>query len=279
MLSCQIFTGPQLAHKLRVIQQAGLSNLRIVSDFDRTLTQAFVDDQPAFTSFSVLQQPGLLSDQFRQYSQQLYNIYRPLELDNSLDAQLKAQKMEEWWTYSLQALIDDQLHQDLIQQVVQNNSFKWRRGAVDLFTLTQQQQLPLAIFSSGLGNIIQAFVTHQQVPTKSMQIIANYLEFNQAGIAYKYLTPVLHAANKNELTLTERHQQVLDLTRKNVILLGDQIGDSYMSQETPDGCVLRIGFLNEAIDANLGKFQEMFDVVITGDASFDFVNNLVNDLT
>lgn len=278
MPSNRIFTGPRFVNKLQLIKNSGLSNLRIVSDFDRTLTQAFVDGRPTYTSYGILQQPGLLSEKFRRYSQQLFQTYRPLELANDLDEQTKTQKMNEWWTYSLQALIDEKLHQDIIKKVAQSDGFVWRSGATDFFSLTKENHIPMAIFSAGLGNVIQEYISHHQVLHEAVQVIANYLEFNDAGFAYKYLTPILHVANKNELTLIERNQQVLDLARKNVMLLGDQVGDASMSQEVADGCVLRIGFLNEEITAHLTKFQETFDVVITGDESLDFVNNLINDL-
>ncbi len=278
MLDQQIFIGPRFSTKLQAIKAAGLVNLRVVSDFDRTLTQAFVDGVPTYTSFGILQQPGLLSDRFRQYTQQLYQTYRPIELANDLDEQLKMKKMNEWWIYSLQALIDEKIHQDTIKQVVQQSGFVWRTGVLDFFQLTKQKAVPMAIFSSGLGNTIQEYIVHHQIADNLVQVIANFIEFNEAGYAHRYLTPVLHAANKTEATLRERHQRELDFARTNVILLGDQLGDSQMSQETGSGTVLKIGWLNEEITANLAKFQSIFDVVLTGDAPLDFVNDLMDDL-
>jgi 5'-nucleotidase len=274
----QIFTGPNFDLKWQQIKTAGLTDLRVVSDFDRTLTQAFMAGKPTYTSFSILQQPGILSEKFRLYTQELFRTYRPIELANDLDEEYKNQKMEEWWTYTLQAIIDEKLHQDTILQVVQHEGFIWRAGATDFLKQIQQLELPFSVFSSGMGDVIKTFFKLQEIFPTQVEVIANYLEFNEAGYAYNFLTPVLHAANKNETTLKARQISENYTDRSHVLLFGDQIGDAQMSQDLPDNCVLRIGFLNEEIETNLSKFQQTYDAVVIGDGSFDFVNNLIDEI-
>jgi 5'-nucleotidase len=65
--------------------------------------------------------------------------------------------------------------------------------------------------------------------------------------------------------------------RKNIILLGDSLGDSNMAQEFDYNAILKIGFLNMNTEENLEKYKEHYDVILTNDSSTEFILNLLNE--
>ena len=67
--------------------------------------------------------------------------------------------------------------------------------------------------------------------------------------------------------------------RKNVILMGDSLGDLDMAAGVKDPeCVLTIGFLNKNIEASLPKYQNSFDLVLVDDQSMTIPNTLLTDI-
>ena len=66
--------------------------------------------------------------------------------------------------------------------------------------------------------------------------------------------------------------------RTNVLLLGDSVGDVHMAdgfKEMHKLNIVKIGFLNHHEEEMLPKYMELYDIVLTGDASMDIVNSLV----
>jgi hypothetical protein len=42
--------------------------------------------------------------------------------------------------------------------------------------------------------------------------------------------------------------------------------------------LLKIGFLNEAVEENLENFKKTFDVVLLGDPGMEYINNLLHEM-
>ena len=278
MLSQKVFIGSQTATKMQRFKNQGLSNLRIISDFDRTLTQAYANDEPVPTSFSILEKSGILSSNYVFRVQQLYNKYRQIELDNNLNYDIKTEKMKEWWLLTMKAIVEEKMHRETFKSLASSEKIVWRTGAVQLLNFSKQQQLPFAILSAGLGNVIEEFINFHQVTFDLLKIMANYFKFSQTGLAEEYIQPLIHSVNKSESVMSQylTSQEIAD--RHNVILLGDQLGDAGMCSNTDQIQVLKIGFLNENIEDNLLKFQTAFDVVLTGDAPLDYVGDFLSSL-
>lgn len=66
--------------------------------------------------------------------------------------------------------------------------------------------------------------------------------------------------------------------RKNVILLGDSIGDMGMIEGFEYESLLKVGFLNFDYDKLREEYKKNFDVVLEGDGDFNQVNSLIRDL-
>lgn len=277
--SPDIFLGPKFATKQRALTEAGSSSIRVVSDFDRTMTKAFHQGLPSATSMSIFYRTDLLSDSYTEYNSKLHDIYRPIELDNSIDEKTKYKKMEEWWTLCLEAMLKENISVDLIKEITRISDLFWRPGTTELFSLTTQKQIPLIVFSAGIGNVIEEYLQQHQVLSDWVRIVSNFLKFDQAGKAVDYTRPVLHAANKHEAFFRGLNEFADHNGRHFTILLGDQLGDATVVQDLDQETVLKIGFLNQGVESDLRKYQDTYDAVITNDGSMDFVTRLIEQLT
>ena len=83
--------------------------------------------------------------------------------------------------------------------------------------------------------------------------------------------------NKDETILREIPEIYSNIqNRRNVLLLGDSVGDLGMIEGFEYNNLLKIGFLNFDYDKSRKDYERNFDVVLEGD--FNYVNNLVRDL-
>lgn len=90
--------------------------------------------------------------------------------------------------------------------------------------------------------------------------------------------PLIHVLNKGEVALKDTPFYVLASARPNALLMGDSLGDLQMGGGLDHTTLLTIGFLNHSVAENLASYASHFDVVITYDSSFDWVNQLISRL-
>lgn len=91
--------------------------------------------------------------------------------------------------------------------------------------------------------------------------------------------PLVHMFNKDCRHIVEQypHSFENDLRpRRNVVLLGDGLGDVTMADGLPTAAVMRVGFLNDNIDMLLERYIAAYDVVITHDGPADGVVRLLH---
>ena len=88
--------------------------------------------------------------------------------------------------------------------------------------------------------------------------------------------PLIHMFNKNLGAVP----QELQPKRKNVLLLGDGMGDVTMA----DGgsaqleTVLKIGFLNKQVQENHEKYDQAYDILITDDSGMKPVETILKEV-
>ena len=90
-----------------------------------------------------------------------------------------------------------------------------------------------------------------------------------------YNRTILHSMNKKGYI----YHHAKDL-RRNVILMGDIIEDSFMASDDMHDTILSIGFLND-METNghlLPKYMETFDIVVSGDGPLSAVNLILEHL-
>ncbi|BBN69122.1 5'-nucleotidase [Prunus dulcis] len=177
--------------------------------------------------------------------QELYEHYHPLEFSPTIPIEEKAKLMEEWWTKTHGLLIEGGLTYDGIRQSVADSTIAFREGVVELFEFLEERDIPILIFSAGLADIIEE-VLRQKIHRlfKNVKIVSNRMVFNNNGHLVSFQGKTIHSLNKNEHALdmaAPLHDRLGDnidaptyenasvKTRRNVLLLGDHIGDLGMS--------------------------------------------------
>lgn len=172
---------------------------------------------------------------------------------------------------------------------MQANTITFREGFHDIFAVLTQQNVPTLIFSAGLYDVIHAVLDKEyasptegqatisttttndsEVPS-NVHVISNMMQFDDTGTVVGFEGKLIHSLNKNASVVldTPFWQQCQSEKRRNVLLLGDSLGDARMADglECEDDEIVRIGFLNDRVSEKLDVYLQHFDVVLTNDSS------------
>ncbi|MFZ2151214.1 MAG: hypothetical protein WAZ12_02520 [Candidatus Absconditicoccaceae bacterium] len=270
----------KLDREMENIIHDGISNLWIISDFDRTFTKAFVKGKPRASLLSILRDENYLTPDYSAKAQALFDYYHRIEMDLNVDIETKKKFMLERWTKHFQLLIQSGLSKQDIQQAIQSENIEFREGALGLFDLSNEYNIPLVIFSaSGLGyDGIYRYLKKFNKLYKNIHIASNTFQRDRDGYALDIQKPIIHSFNKDAHTLFNLpfYKEIKD--RKNVVLLGDTIGDSHMIDGFEYKNLIKIGFLNDKIAPNLEEYKKSYDIIITDDGSLNYVDRLIKKL-
>ena len=133
--------------------------------------------------------------------------------------------------------------------------------------------------SCGLGvETISMFLEMKEKLHDNVYIVSNSFQWDDRGNAIKVNEPIIHNMNKDELAIqnSDVFNQVKE--RKNVLLLGDSLGDIQMVEGFNYDNIIKIGFLNTDVENRLEQYKKHYDVVILNDSSMEFVNDLVREI-
>ena len=260
--------------------KTGSETIHVVTDFDRTLTKAYVDGKKMPSMISVLRDGNYLTSGYAEKAHGLFNKYRPIELDTEISEDEKKKAMFSWWKEHFDLLIESGLNKKNIEDAVNLGNAQIRDGLPEFFSTLRSHNIPVAIISSnGLGgDSISMYLEKKDIVYDNIHIISNSYIWDEDGNAVGVKEPIIHAANKDETAI--RDTPVFDLIkdRKNVILLGDSIEDIKMVSGFEYDNIIKIGFLNENQEKSLEAYKRNFDVVICNDSGMDYVNSLLKDI-
>jgi cytosolic 5'-nucleotidase 3 len=264
--------------KKGIFIETGKENFHIISDFDRTLTKAFAENEEKHSSFSWIRENEYLGPKYTKEAYRLFEIYYPLEISPELSQEEKNSKMNEWWEKHIQLFIDNGLNKEIIEKTIKENDIELRNNCKRLIQTLEKENIPLLILSAGLGDVIKGFLEKEKIMNNKIHIISNFFEFDKDEKAVGYKSKIIHTFNKNESSVKNTPYYEEIKTRKNVILLGDNLGDLMMSEGIDHNSIIRVGFLNENEEKLLEQFKDNFDVIILNDGPMDFVNDLVKEI-
>lgn len=264
----------------KIFREEGINKIHVLADFDRTLTKAFVNGKKIPSITSRLRDGGYISKDYSEKSTTLANHYHPIEMNQNISMTEKKKEMKEWWTKHFELLIDSGLNKKHIESIVDEGIIQFRKGAENFLKTLNKNKIPLIIISSsGLGyDSIEIFLKKNKNMYDNIHIISNSFKWDKDGKAIGINEPIIHVFNKDEQSI--KNYPVYDLieNRKNVILLGDSIGDLGMITGFNYDNLIKIGFLNDNIEENLELYQKHFDVVLTNDSDMAYVNELVGEI-
>lgn len=230
---------------------------------------------------AILRDGDYLTPDYREKAHALASKYAPMEKDPNLSLQEKKKAMDEWWATHFDLLIKSGLNKKDLEKVTESSNIQLREGALEFIDFLREKNIPLVIMSaSGLGEAIFMYLQKHGRLYDNVHIITNQYEWDKNGNAISVKKPLIHALNKDE-TLVKDSPSIFEKIedRKNVLLLGDSPNDIGMVEGFDHKNLIKIGFLNEKVSENLEEYRENFDVVLTNDASMDFANRFIREIT
>jgi len=260
--------------KINNLKADGINSLHIMSDFDNTLTKS----EKTKSMMAILRDDEYLTPDYPEKARNLYNKYHPFEIDPKLNLKEKSKKMLEWWGTHIKLLVASGMNKEVIDDIIKRKRIHIRDGFFEFAEILSINKIPFLIFSSGLGDFIKEYLKSENKLTKNIHIISNFFDFDKNGIAKGYKSKILHTFNKREAEIknTPYYEEIKE--RKNIILLGDSLGDLQMSKGLEHDCILRIAFLAKDEEKHLDKFMESYDLIISQDGSMAEVNNIIKQI-
>ena len=180
--------------------------------------------------------------------------------------------MVEWWSKHLQLLVDEGVKFSHVKDIADSGSTAIRNSSYEIFKWTHANNVPFLIFSAGCGNIVVEVLKNDNLITDNVHVLTNLIQFDENGNSVGYNEKVIHVFNKNETELKDIPYNDTITNRKNVIVMGDSVGDSTMAEGLEHSTVLKIGIHNGDDQAKLDSLKENFDIVLTGT---DDVNDIL----
>ena len=72
-----------------------------------------------------------------------------------MPADVKSEKMKEWWSKAHELLIGTEMHRSDIEKAVTECNIRIRDNAVELVQYCQDNKIPCLLFSAGLGDVME----------------------------------------------------------------------------------------------------------------------------
>jgi len=265
----------EVQRKLATLSSGGASKLQLIVDFDYTMSRAHRNNEPVDCSWGVLENFPELPKRYTEKVKELRSHYYPIECDPKLSVEEKTPHMAEWYTKANMALGESQVKADWFPRMVEASNCELRDSTDVLLSTAEKGSIPFIILSAGIGDLIREILTHQKLMLENMRIVSNFLEFDsETGVVVGLRSDMpIHMFNKKAPS-----QEGLE-ERKNIVLIGDSLGDVRMADGIKDiNVVLSIGFLNKNVEANLSEYKRCFDVVLVDDQTMDFPLALLQDV-
>ncbi|KAG7231738.1 hypothetical protein INR49_009982 [Caranx melampygus] len=245
---------------------------RIITDFDMTLSKFAINGKRCPTCHNIIDNCKLVTEECRQKLLQLKNTYYPIEIDPNLTMEEKYPFMVEWYFKSHSLLVEQRIEKDKLPEVVRESDAALREGYEQFFDRLQQHNVPVFIFSAGLGDVLEEIIHQAGVYHPNVKVVSNFMDFDDNG----FKGELIHVYNKRESALrnTEYFKQQKDYS--NIVLMGDSLGDLSMA----DGAssvenILKIGFLNDKVEELLDKYMDSYDIVLVKDETLEVPNAIL----
>ena len=191
----------------------------------------------------------------------------------------KLPHMIDWWQKSFDLVVSTGITRQNLVDIVRHSTTHLKEGCLWFFYTLERCEVPLLIFSAGLGDMIQEWLTQDCGNFKNIKIVSNFMSFDQETKKISgFQSTTIHIFNKNESVLLDTESENLIKNRPNVILIGDSLGDTDMANGVKCNNILKIGFLNEHVEQLLPKYMDAYDIVTIKDATFSVPNAILRSI-
>uniref|UniRef100_A0A5F9CJW3 5'-nucleotidase n=3 Tax=Oryctolagus cuniculus TaxID=9986 RepID=A0A5F9CJW3_RABIT len=261
------------------LRRGGGDQLQVISDFDMTLSRFSYNGKRCPSSYNILDNSKIISEECQKELTALFHHYYPIEIDPHRTVKDKFPHMVEWWTKAHNLLCQQRIRKCQIAQVVRESTAVLREGYQTFFHTLHHAGIPLFIFSAGIGDVLEEIIRQMNVLHPNVHIVSNYMDFDEDGFLRGFKGQLIHTYNKNS-SVCENSGYFQKLQgRTNILLLGDSMGDLTMAEGAPDvQNILKIGFLNDKVEERRERYMDAYDIVLERDETLDVVNGLLQHI-
>ncbi|XP_029445639.1 cytosolic 5'-nucleotidase 3A isoform X2 [Rhinatrema bivittatum] len=259
--------------------KGGAVKLQVITDFDMTLSRFSNNGKRCPTCHNIIDNCKLITEECRQKLYQLKETYYPIEIDPNLTIEEKYPYMVEWYTKSHTLLVEQRLQKDKFAEIVRESDVILKEGYEIFFDKLNEHNIPVFIFSAGIGDILEEVVRQSSVYHSNVKVVSNFMDFDDNGVLKGFKGELIHVYNKHDgaLKSTEYFNQLKD--NSNIILLGDSLGDLTMADGVANvENILKVGYLNDKVDELLEKYMDNYDIVLVKDETLDVVNSILQKI-
>ncbi|VDN10674.1 unnamed protein product [Dibothriocephalus latus] len=256
---------------------------QVISDFDWTMSKYVHKGEPNPTCHGIFEQDPDMTAETQNKLRILRQTYHPIEVDPTIPVSMKIPIMLEWWDLSHRVIATSSIHKDTLQATVNQCNLALRDHVGDFMAQLHRENIPLLIFSAGLGNVIELLLERFHLCFDNVRVVSNFMDFNDEGLLIGFQEPVIHTFNKTISSISNSEYMTNVLSkRSSIILLGDSSADPNMADGIPGKSVdshvniLKIGFLNDKVETLLDTYMDIYDIVLIDDATFKIPLEVLN---
>lgn len=283
-----------LQRKVDTLVKAGKSQLRIVIDFDYTMTHFWVGGDRGYSCHRTIEECGLLPDAYHEKVRGLQEKYFPMEVSSEISVEEKRVAMIEWVQKAHDALRDAGFRKEYVPEAVRRTKMELRAGVAEFLSMLNDAGVPVLIFSAGIADVLEEVLRQRGQLYKNITIVSNKFSYNEDGTLRGFEAELagrepFHVMNKSfthvdpavRKRLVEEWGNMSD--DSTVLLVGDSTGDVSMSEGLLSEDVrstreLKVGFLNFNISDRIDEYQNVYDVLILNDGDFGYINHIVRQI-
>lgn len=265
--------------KIEAAKAGGIKSLHVVADFDQTLSSYY--RKPGHRNYTCHRVMNMaLPPEYEAESGKLYHKYYPIEIDpNMTQAEKIKAGLPNWWHTAHKQMVQFGLKKDKLVEGVEKANILLREGTTELLRTLNEHNVPVLVMSAGIADVVDEVLVLNKVSSPNQTTISNKIAWDENGKITGMASELIYTYNKNASSETARTYWDQHKARRNIILLGDSIGDLKMTAGCDEDMnVLRIGFCNVKEQERLPEFVEKFDVVITGDGPMDYVLDIIKEI-
>ncbi|XP_032090611.1 cytosolic 5'-nucleotidase 3A isoform X4 [Thamnophis elegans] len=171
--------------------KGGAAKLQIITDFDMTLSRFTHNGKRCPTCHNIIDNCNLITEECRTKLFHLKEIYYAIEIDPNLTVEEKYPYMVEWYNKSHALLIEQGLQKNKLAEIVRESDVMLKEGYEFFFDKLQEHNIPVFIFSAGIGDILEQIIHQAGVYHSNIKVVSNFMEFDDNKITHHFRVLVM----------------------------------------------------------------------------------------
>ena len=238
-------------------------NICVFLDYDKTITSNASEDSWAASANKEVMGENITKDMNKYYQK-----YGLIEFDYHIDKAKREKYIIEWYDKCMNLYYQYGLTKERLKESINHSKLILRQGAKDFLFKLYKKNIPVIIFSAGIGNVIEQFLINEECYYDNITIISNFIKFDKNGNMIKFSDHMIHSLNKNiDKTNDDKLKEKIE-EKEYRIAIGDLVEDIHMMGEYSESKSLKIGYLNKNVTENLEVYKKSFDIVLTEENNF-----------